>query len=77
MANFDSGVSGFIKGICSIEVNFPIDWNGKSHVCCTMCPYFAKYDSKCKITDGLCHFPDKFVSATCPLEFTGEMEEIK
>ena len=75
MANFESGVSAYIKGTCTIIVNFPIDLSGKSHICCAMCPHFAKYDNKCKINNGLCHFPDKYVSATCPLEITGEVEE--
>jgi hypothetical protein len=30
MGRFDSGVSGFIKGRATIEVNFPVDWKGRA-----------------------------------------------
>lgn len=77
MPNYDSGVKGYIKGVATIEVNFPVDKNGKSCVSCSMCPYFAKYDCKCKLNDRLCHFPSTHVGWACPLNFTGEVEEDK
>lgn len=75
MPNFESGVSSYIKGVATVEVYFPCDKNGKAYVSCSMCPYFAKYDSKCKLNDSLCHFPSQYTGAQCPLEYITEEED--
>ena len=75
MPNFESGVASYIKGVATVEVFFPVDKNGKAFVSCSMCPYFAKYDSKCKLNDSLCHFPERYTGANCPLTYTGEIEK--
>ena len=69
---FESGVSSYITGTAEIKVHFPVDKNGKAYVMCYHCPYFAKYDSKCKLNDSLCDFPEKYVGANCPLEYKEE-----
>lgn len=74
MPNFDSGVSGFIKGFCMIEVNFPIDSKGRADVCCEQCPYYGRTSKTCQINKQIINYPNK-LGYHCPLEFTGEMEE--
>ena len=75
MPNFESGVSSYIKGAAIVEVFFPVDKNGKSDVSCKQCQFFAKYDSKCRLNDSLCNYPEKYVGANCPLTYTGEVEK--
>ena len=72
--SFDSGVTAYIKGVATVEVHFPVDKNGKANVSCAMCPYFAKYDCKCKLNDKLCHFPTTHIGWACPLKI-GEVIE--
>jgi hypothetical protein len=75
MADFSSGVKGYIKGHCTIEVGFPVDWKGKADVSCNQCPYFTRAYKTCQLNKQLVNFPDTHIGAHCPLEFTGEMEE--
>ena len=75
MPNFDSGVSGFIKGFCMIEVNFPIDSKGRADVCCEQCPYYGRTSRTCQLNKQTVNYPEKYIGAACPLEFTGEIKE--
>ena len=38
MADFSSGVSGYVTGRYEIKVNFPIDLKGRPDVSCNQCP---------------------------------------
>lgn len=68
MANFDSGVAKYVTGRCTVEVNFPVDFNGKEDVSCKMCQFFRRTCSTCGLNGMVCAFPDKFVGDYCPLE---------
>ena len=75
MADFSSGVKSYIKGRCTIEVGFPVDWKGKADVCCGQCPYFTRAYKTCQLNKQLVHYPESHIGGACPLECTGEMEE--
>lgn len=75
MANFDSGVSGYIKGQCLVEVNFPVDSRGNADVSCEQCPYYGRTSKTCQLNKQVVHYPAKYIGAFCPLIFNGEVEE--
>lgn len=74
MASFESGVSGYIKGRCSIEIGFPVDLRGKPDICCKRCRLFVmrSYVATCALTGEIVPYPDSYVGAECPLELEGE-----
>lgn len=67
MSKFESGVSGYIKGTATIEVNFPIDFNGKAEVACKHCPYLSSNERVCQLNKQPIAHPNKFVGEWCPL----------
>lgn len=69
MPNFESGVSSYVTGITTVKVHFPVDSRGNADISCKQCPFFARYDSKCKLNDSLCNYPEKYVGANCPLTY--------
>lgn len=73
MPNFESGVSGFIKGFCRVEVNFPIDGKGRADVCCEQCPYYGRTSKTCQINKQVVHYSNK-LGFFCPLQFSGEVK---
>lgn len=74
MPNFDSGVSGYVRASCVIEVGFPIDWNGKSDIRCEQCPYFGRTSRTCQLNKKPVAYPEKYVGQDCPLEVEEENE---
>lgn len=68
MANFDSGVARYIIGRCTIEVGFPVDYNGRADISCKQCPYFRKTYSVCGLNGAVVAFGQSFVGDSCPLE---------
>lgn len=77
MANFDSGVKGYIYGRCPVTVHFPVDWSGRADVSCYQCPMFSRNNGICQITKEVSEYPTKYIGSKCPLEFSGEIKEIK
>ena len=75
MPNFDSGVSSYIKGRCMVEVNFPVDARGNADVSCNQCPYYGRTSRTCQLNKQTVNYPEKYIGAHCPLDFTGEIEE--
>ena len=74
MPNFDTGVSGYLTGSCTITVNFPIDGKGRADVCCEQCPYYGRTSKTCQLNKQVVNYPNK-LGYHCPLEFTGEYKE--
>lgn len=68
MANFDSGVAGYVKGIATIEVAFPIDDKGRVEIACKHCPYLSSNERICQLNKQPVAYPNKYVGAYCPLE---------
>ena len=75
MANFDSGVKGYVKARAVVEVAFPIDWRGSTEIACKHCQFFDRAKMRCNITQKVVNFPDKFVGDCCPLERVDEQGE--
>ena len=67
MANFDSGVAGYVIGKYTVEVGFPIDFKGNADISCKQCQFFRRTYSTCGLNGTVCAFPDKFVGDHCPL----------
>lgn len=72
MANFSSGVAGYVKGTCEITVNFPIDTKGNAEIACKHCPYLSSNERMCQLNKEPVAFPNKFVGDKCPLKEKGE-----
>lgn len=75
MADFSSGVSGYIIGRAVIEVNFPKDLKGRSDVSCNQCPYYGRNSKMCQLNKHTPAYPDKYIGQKCPLNFDDENEE--
>ena len=67
MADFESGVFGYVTGEATVTVNFPVDKRGVADVSCNQCDYFRRNYRKCGINGAICEYPDKYVGSRCPL----------
>lgn len=79
MANFDSGVKGYMIGACEIRQGFPIDHKNNYYIACKYCRFLIS-QRRCVITDELVPFPETHIGYNCPFEFneinyTEESEE--
>ena len=74
MANFDSGVSGYIKAYAVVPVNFPVDQRGNAKICCKHCSYLSSNERMCQLNKEPVAFPNKFVGDRCPLQKIEERE---
>lgn len=75
MADFSSGVAGYIKGTCLVEVFFPIDSKGRADVRCEQCQYYGRSSKTCQLNKQVLHYPATHIGAYCPLNIEGEVEE--
>lgn len=76
MANFDSGVKGYIKATATVEVHFPIDWRGSVEIACKHCPFYVRATQRCGLNQEVVNFPERYVGTCCPLKQV-ESEEQK
>lgn len=76
MADFESGVSGYIVGTATIRISFPVDWRGNAHVCCDQCDIFSRTSGRCPITHMISEFPERYIGSRCPLNFETNEEEV-
>ena len=76
MANFDGGVSGYIWGECTVKVHFPIDLKGNAEINCYQCQFFSRNNGICQLTKEVSEYPTKYIGSKCPLDFSGEINEI-
>ncbi len=67
MANFESGVSDYIKTYAVVEVFFPVDFKGNAEICCVHCPYLSSNERMCQLNKEPVAYPHKFVGDKCPL----------
>ena len=67
MANFDSGVFGYVIGRASVKVSFPVDKNGNADISCKHCPYLSNNERMCQLNKKPVAYPMKFVGDFCPL----------
>lgn len=75
MANFDTGVSKYIKTRAVVETYFPVDWRGSVEIACKHCNYFVRANQRCGLTQQVVNFPERYVGECCPLEVIEENEE--
>ena len=68
MANFESGVPEYITARATVEVHFPVDFNGVADISCKQCGFFDKNRRKCRLNEKICAYPEKYVGSNCPLE---------
>ena len=69
MANFDSGVKGYVKANCTVTVYFPIAYNkDKAEIACKHCPYLSTNERMCQLNKQPVAFPNQYVGQMCPLE---------
>lgn len=76
MGKFDSGIKGFVTGVTTIYVKFPVNWKDEADISCKQCPLFFQNARCCGITKKICAYPEKYVGADCPLEeFVVDIDE--
>lgn len=68
MANFDSGVKGYVLARCTVEVGFPIDFKGNAEIACKHCKFYRQNYRICGLNGEIVAFGEKFVGDSCPLE---------
>lgn len=68
MANFDSGVSAYIRAQATVTVSFPVDSKGNSAICCSQCQFYSRNNRICQLTKSISAYPDKYVGDDCPLK---------
>lgn len=70
----DRGVKRFVTGTAVVKVKFPVDWNDREYVRCTMCGFLSSNSRICKLTDDPVYFPEKTIGYDCPLNFESKEE---
>jgi hypothetical protein len=68
VASFDNGISSYVHATATVDVYFPVDERGNSHVTCRHCYYYRDASHRCGLNYEICSFPDKYVGDNCPLE---------
>ena len=66
MADFSSGVSGYVTAAAVVTVNFPIDSRGNADVCCYQCPYYSRSNCICQLNKAVPAYPAKYIGQDCP-----------
>ena len=68
MANFESGVKGYVTAQYLVKVNFPIDFKDNSEIACKHCPYLSSNERMCQLNKMPLAYPNKYVGDFCPLK---------
>ena len=66
MADFSSGVSGYVKASAVVSVSFPIDLKGNADVCCYQCTYYSQSSRICQLNKAVPAYPSKYIGQECP-----------
>ena len=69
MPSFESGVAGYIHGVATVEVFFPVDAKGNADCSCWQCDFYSRNTGKCHLTGKVSSYPQKFVGQYCPMVF--------
>ena len=75
MSDFSSGVARYIKARAVVEVNFPVDFKGRSEIACKHCQFYVRATQRCGLNQAVVNYPDYFIGYDCPLEPIEEGEE--
>lgn len=76
MANFDSGVKGYIVTEATVTVKFPTDFHDITAIACKYCPYLSSNERMCQLNKQPVAFPTKFVGDDCPLHLKEDIEDV-
>lgn len=68
MANFDTGVAGYVIGQATVTVGFPIDFKGNAEIACKHCKFYVRATQRCALNQEMINYPERFVGVNCPLE---------
>ena len=77
MADFESGVKAYLTGECTVKIHFPVDFKDNADVCCYQCKMFSRNTGVCQLTKEISEYPTKYIGSNCPLDFDGEIKELK
>ena len=77
MPCFESGVKAYITGECVIKIHFPVDFKDNAEINCYQCKMFSRNNGICRLTKEISEYPTKYISSTCPLEFSGEIIKLR
>lgn len=72
MANFKSGVKGYIYGKATVHVHFPVDFRNQADISCYQCPFFSRNSCMCQLNKKIVNYPERYVGVDCPLELDEE-----
>ena len=67
MANFQSGIAGYVKTYAVVNVNFPVDDKGRAEIMCKHCPYLSSNERMCQLNKEPVAYPNRYVGNACPL----------
>ena len=76
MADFDSGVHGYVHAHATVHVHFPVDAKGNADISCFQCNFFHRTSNKCGLNGEVCAYPQKYVGQWCPLFNDSEVENV-
>ncbi len=74
MAEFSSGVAGYVYGTAQVTATFPVDFRGSAEICCHQCRYYRRNYRSCGLNGEICEYPEKHIGSRCPLTFHIEEE---
>lgn len=73
---FESGISSYVHAVAKVDVYFPVDSRGNSHICCEQCFYYRESSHSCALNHEVCAFPSRYVGGMCQLvSVTDEQSE--
>ena len=81
MPLFENGIAKYIHAMAKVDVYFPVDNRGNSHICCDECQYYRDSSRSCALNHASCTFPSRYVGGACPLmavdtEQAGKVEAV-
>ena len=65
---FESGIKRYVKARAVVEVNFPVDDRDNEYIRCEYCPFYSISSRRCRLTEEVVPFANKYVGGNCPLE---------
>ncbi len=73
---FENGISRYVHAVAKVDVYFPVDSRGNSHICCEQCFYYRESSHSCALNHEVCAFPSRYVGGMCQLvSVTDEQSE--
>lgn len=65
--SLEHGIREFVTATAQVTVHFPIDWNGRKYIRCSMCQFLSSNSRMCQLNKAPVHFPEKEIGPWCPL----------